>query len=115
MKPSKAIVVAGGSLISAVMSFLPLSCCAFPVVFSFLGVGGLAFAAALMPYRPYFIALAVAFLGAGFYFAWRPGQSRTVCANPQRRKLHRIGLWVIAVLTLALIAFPYLLPYLQIG
>ena len=108
-----------GSLISAVLSFLPLSCCVFPVAFSFLGAGGLAFAMGLMPYRPYFIALNLVFLGAGFYFAYRPQKEicapGTACATPKGRRLQRVSLWVIAALTLALIAFPYLIPYLPIG
>ena len=37
MKPSKVAVTAGGSLVSALLSFLPLTCCIFPVAFSFLG------------------------------------------------------------------------------
>ena len=108
-----------GSLISAVLSFLPLSCCVFPVAFSFLGAGGLAFAMGLMPYRPYFIALNLVFLGAGFYFAYRPQREQcapgTACATPKSRKLQRISLWVVTILTLALIAFPYLIAYLPIA
>lgn len=119
MKPSKVAVTTGGSLFTAVLSFLPLSCCVFPVAFSFLGAGGLAFAATLMPYRPYFVALTVVFLGAGFYFAYRPQQVEcapgTECATPDGRTWQRLALWVIAVLTLALIAFPYLIPYLPIA
>src|ERR1051326_8727033 len=113
MKPSKVAVTTGGSLITAVLSFLPLSCCVFPVAFSFLGASGLAFATALMPYRPYFVALTVVFLGAGFYFAYRPQPeecaSGTACAAPRSRKLQRASLWVMALLTLTLIAFPYLI------
>jgi len=119
MKPSKVAVTTGGSLISAVLSFLPLSCCVFPVAFSFLGAGGLAFAMEMMPYRPHFIALTVVFLGAGFYFAYRPQKEEctpgTACAAPKSRKLQRVSLWVVTILTLALIAFPYLIPYLPIG
>jgi len=119
MKPSGVAVTTSGSLITAVLSLLPLSCCVFPVAFSFLGAGGLAFATALMPYRPYFIVLTVVFLCAGFYFAYRPLQVScepgTACVTPRNRRLQRASLWVIAVLTLALIAFPYLLPYLPIG
>ena len=71
-------MTSSGSLISAVLSFLPLSCCVFPVAFSFLGAGGLTFAMGLMPYRPYFIAFNLVFLGAGFYFAYRP--QKEMCA-----------------------------------
>jgi len=117
LKPSKLAVTTGSSLLTALLSFLPLSCCVFPVAFSFLGAGGLAFAMGLMPYRNYFVALTVAFLSAGFYFAYRPAQCApdTACATPASRKLQRVSLWVTAVLTLALIAFPYLVPYLPVG
>lgn len=56
MRPSKLAMTSSGSLISALLSFLPLTCCIFPVAFSFLGAGGLALAMDLMEYRPHFIA-----------------------------------------------------------
>jgi mercuric ion transport protein len=119
MKSTGAAVTAGGSLVSAALSFLPLSCCIFPAAFSFLGAGGLAFAMALMSYRPYFIALNLVFLGIGFYFAYRPQRELcapgTTCATPKSRKLQRISLWVVTILTVALIAFPYLIAYLPIA
>jgi len=118
MRPSRVAVTSGGSLITALLSFLPLSCCVFPVAFSFLGASGLAFAMALMPYRPYFVALTIVLLGIGFYFAYRPEKEEcapgTTCATPQNRKLQRVSLWVVATMTLVLIVFPYLLPYLPI-
>src|SRR5437870_3887691 len=106
MKPSKVAVTTSGSLISAMLSFLPLSCCVFPVAFSFLGASGLAFAMELMPYRPHFIALTVVFLGTGFYFAYRPLKEQCTpdmaCVTPQSRKLQRVSLWVVTILTLVL-------------
>jgi mercuric ion transport protein len=117
MKPSGALTTTG-SLISALLSFLPLSCCAFPVAFSFLGAGGLAFAMSLMPYRSYFVALTLLFLGVGFYFAYRPEKVEcapgTACGSPMSRKLQRASLWVVTVLTLILLAFPYAIPYLPV-
>lgn len=119
MKPSKVAATTGGSVITAVLSFLPLSCCVFPVAFSFLGASGLAFAMELMPYRSYFVALTVGFLVAGFYFAYRPQDRQcapgTACATPKGRRLQRVSLWVITLLTLALLVFPYLLPYLPVA
>ena len=119
MRPSGTAMTTSGSLISAALSFLPLSCCVFPVAFSFLGAGGFAFAMGLMPYRPYFIALNLVFLGAGFYFAYRPQTEMcapgTACATPKGRRLQRVSLWLIAALTLALIAFPYFIAYLPVG
>jgi len=117
MKPSGAGATAG-SLISALLSFLPLSCCIFPVAFSFLGAGGLAFAMSLTPYRSYFIALTLLFLGGGFYFAYRPEKAEcapgTSCGSPRSRKLQRVSLWIVTVLTLILFAFPYVIPYLPV-
>ncbi len=119
MKPLKGAVTAGGSLFSAQLSFLPLTCCIFPVAFSFLGAGGLALAMDLMQYRPYFIALTVVILAAGFYFAYCPENLECApgsdCTTPKSRKLQRVSLWVLAILTLALIAFPYIIPYFPIG
>ena len=116
MKPSRLAVSTGGSMISAVLSFLPLSCCAFPSAFSFLALGGLASASVLMPYRLCFLALTLVFLGAGFYFAyWPPSEYRatpTTCATTKSRTLQRRSLWAITLATIALLAFPYLLPYL---
>lgn len=107
-----------GSLISSLLSFLPLSCCVFPVAFSFLGAGGLAFAMSLMPYRPYFVALNLLFLGGGFYFAYRPEKVEcepgTACGSPRSRKLQRVSLWIVTVLTILLLTFPYFIPYLPV-
>src|SRR5919108_495935 len=102
MKLSKLLVINGGSVVSAVLSFLPLTCCAFPGAFSFLAVGGLASAAVLMPYRPYFIALTLAFVGAGFYFAYSPPIHIAVaaaCAKPKSRLLQRVSLWAVTFAT----------------
>ena len=116
MKPSGNAVTTSGSLISAALSFLPLSCCVFPAAFSFLGAGGFAFAMGLMPYRPHFIVLNLVFLGAGFYFAYRPQLCvpDTACGTPRSRRIQRISLWMIMGLTLAVIAFPYFMAYLPV-
>ena len=71
MKVSRLGVANSVSVFSAVFSVLPISCCVFPVALSFLGASGLAFAVALTPYRPYFIALTLVSLGAAFYFTCR--------------------------------------------
>lgn len=106
------------SLVSAFFSILPLSCCVFPVALSFLGASGLAFAATLTPYRPYFLGLTLISLGAGFYFAYRPHEEEDcapgTCVEPKSRKVQTLFLWIVAALVLVLLAFPYFVPYLPV-
>lgn len=113
----QASVANGFSLVSAFFSVLPLSCCVFPVALSFLGASGFAFAAALTPYRPYFLVLTLMSLGAGFHLTYRPQEDclpETTCAAPKSRTLQVLFLWTVTVLVLTLLAFPYLVPYLPI-
>ncbi len=118
MKPQKASLLATGSLMSALLSFLPLACCLVPLAFAFLGAGTLVFATKLMPYRPYFILFSFLCLGFGFYFSYRPQEEvcadDKACAKPTSRRVTRILLWIAAVLTFTLVAFPYVIPYLPI-
>src|SRR5712691_7301625 len=118
MRVQRASLANGFSLVSAVFSVLPLSCCVFPIALSFLGASGLAFAAALTPYRPYFLGLTVISLAAGFYFTYRPQKEYcppgVACAVPKSRKLQVVFLWIVTVLVLALLFFPYIVPYLPI-
>jgi hypothetical protein len=72
MKVSRNEVASGVSVFSAFFSVLPVGCCVFPAALSFLGASGLAFASALMLYRPYFIVLTFISLGTAFYFTYRP-------------------------------------------
>ena len=118
MRVQRASVANGFSLVSAFFSVLPLSCCVFPVALSFLGASGLAFAAALTPYRPYFLGLTVISLAAGIYFTYRPQkepcEAGSSCAARKSRKWHVLFLWIVTVLVLALLVFPYVVPYLPI-
>lgn len=117
MKLSRSGVANSVSVLSAFFSVLPLSCCLFPVALSFLGASGLAFAAALTPYRPYFIGLTLISLGAAFYFTYRQQTDCApdeACAVQTRSKFQVVLLWVVTALVLLLLVFPYLVPFLPI-
>ncbi|MGH9849267.1 MAG: hypothetical protein ACREBD_05355 [Blastocatellia bacterium] len=43
-----------------------------------------------------------------------PAEVVELCAAPKSRKLQRASLWMVTALTLALLAFPYLVPSLPI-
>ena len=90
-------------------------CCVGPLVLLGLGVSGawIGNLTALAPYQPFFIATAVAFLGFGFWRAYRRPATCSdegSCARPGSSRVARIGLWVAAALILAAVTFPYTAP-----
>lgn len=89
------------------------SCCALPLVFFSVGVGGawLAYLTALAPYQPLFLTAALAFLAAGFWRTyWQPHivcKAAGACARPGFDRAARIGLWVGTALIFAAVIFPH--------
>lgn len=108
------------SLTGAAVAALAASvCCIGPLVLLALGVGG-AWASSMRvvePYRPLFIVLTVGFLGIAFYRAYRRPAAAVcgadgACAAPPSSRFHRVALWVVTPIVLALLAFPYVAPHL---
>lgn len=101
----------GGVLAAVGASF----CCVVPLVFVSLGLGG-AWLASLQwfePYRPYFIAATLVFLGLGFYALYlKPARCEPdhSCANPRVRRRQRTIFWSVTVLLIVLIAIPWFAP-----
>ena len=101
--------------VGAVLTAIGASaCCVLPLVLGFLGLGSVALAARLEPFRPLFIGLTAGLLGLGFYQAYRtpkctPGEA---CAVPANRRRQRIILWVVTVLSALVLGFPYYAVYL---
>lgn len=68
---------------------------------------------ALEPYRPIFVGVAL----VAMFFAWRrifrpaeqcqPGE---VCAVPRVRVAYKVIFWMVSVLVLIALVFPYVLP-----
>ncbi|MBB3232346.1 mercuric ion transporter MerT [Halomonas stenophila] len=96
-------------------ALLASACCLGPLVLLTLGVSGawIGNLTALEPYRPLFIGVALVAL----FFAWRrifrpveqcrPGE---LCAMPQVRTGYKAIFWMVSVLVLIALAFPYVLP-----
>jgi len=104
--------------VAIVTAFVASACCVGPLVFALLGLGGGALLVKFEPYRPHFMALTFALLGAGFYFTYRkPKTAASVaqgdacgCPAPRTNRVGRIMLWVATALVVGFLAFPYIAP-----
>ena len=92
-------------------------CCIGPVLLSALGAGALSAAAAQFEvYRPIFLTLTVALLGAGFYTTY--GQPPATSCDPDgtcrpgSKRAAKIVLWLATVLIILLVTFPYYIGFL---
>lgn len=104
-----------GTIISAIMAS---ACCWLPLVLLAVGVSGAGIAATLETYRPLFMVVTFGFLGAAFYFTYRPKKAAAAaghdCCAPEptgnRRfnmmALNKVMLWVVTVLAVAFLFFP---------
>lgn len=109
-KSGSGSLVAGG-----VAAILASACCLGPLVLITLGISGawIGNLAALEPFRPWFIGAAL----VAMVFAWRgiyrPAgacQPGDVCAVPQVRMAYKVVFWMVALLIVIAVAFPFVLP-----
>ncbi len=96
---------------SLVAGLLASACCIGPLILGAVGLGSLGFAAALAPYRPWFLGLTATLLGIGFYFAYRPVPAAAcepggACSVHASRRNPRIVLWSVAALAVGLATYP---------
>ncbi|WP_354678897.1 mercuric ion transporter MerT [Cupriavidus plantarum] len=105
----------GALAVGALAAILASTCCLGPLVLVALGVSGawIGNLTLLEPWRPVFIGAAlVALLFAGRRIcrpaaACRPGE---VCAIPQVRAAYKLIFWIVVLLVLIALGFPYVLP-----
>lgn len=106
-KPEGAALAAGG-----IAALLAGACCLGPFVLVSIGFGGawLANFQLLEPYRPFFIAGALAALGFAGWRIYRPAaacEPGTMCAVPRVRLGYKIAFWIVAALLMLTLTFPY--------
>ena len=98
-------------------ALLVSSCCLLPLAFVLIGVSGawIANLTALEPYRPYFAAVALAFIGLGFwqvYFRREPDcAEESYCARPRNLLFTKTILWTATVLVLLSLTTNWWAPY----
>ena len=90
------------------------ACCVGPLLLLSLGIGGawIAHLTALEPYRPAFMVLAVLFLGLAFRKLYLKPQSYALkdnCDADSTRSVQQVLFWILAPVTLGLIASPLLI------
>lgn len=108
-------LAATGGIIGALAAS---SCCILPVILFSLGISGawIGNFTQLAPYKPYFIAATLAFLGAGYWLVHRSSKlacaEGEACARPLPNKLVKIALVAATVLVIAAWGFDYVAPYL---
>jgi mercuric ion transport protein len=90
-------------------------CCVGPLVLLGLGVSGawIANLTALEPLRPILIGVTLVFLALAYRRLYRVAQvcvPSTACADTTVLQRQRTTFWIVSVLVLALLAFPWIAP-----
>ena len=106
---------AGALALGGLAAILASTCCLGPLLLVGLGVSGawIGNLTALEPYRPFFVGAALLALAFAYRRIFRraracaPGE---VCALPQVRSAYKVIFWVVIVLVLVALLFPYVLP-----
>lgn len=93
------------------------SCCWLPPVLIVFGVSGAGMIAAVEEYRSWLMGVTFSFLGAAFYFTYKPlrtGQAEDCCApvakDGGRRfsmmAMNKVMLWAVTVMAVVFLFFP---------
>jgi mercuric ion transport protein len=81
--------------------------CCLPIAVGALGGGAATVGVALAPLRSYLTTLAMTLLGVAFYQAYKPRKAGCspgeACAVERHRTWQRVMLWLVALITLALL------------
>ena len=105
---------AAGGIIGAILAS---SCCVVPLVLLLLGVSGawIGNLTALEPYGLYFAAIALVFIGLGFwqvYFRRRPDcADDSYCVRPRSTMLIKTALWIATALVILALTTDWWAPY----
>jgi mercuric ion transport protein len=104
-----------GSLLAALAAS---SCCLLPLVLFTLGAGGawIGTLVRLAPFQPYFIAVAVVCLGAGYWLVYRSQAAcvgRATCRAPLADRFVKSVLGLATVLVVLAIGFNFVAPLLS--
>lgn len=98
-------------VVTVLFAILASSCCALPLLLVLLGASSIGFAAALTPYRHYFMGLTVLSISISFYFSYRkpkPCDDGTCeTPNPKVKRFSRMTLRLTTVLALGILLYEF--------
>ncbi|NIA02330.1 MAG: hypothetical protein GWP15_03020 [Nitrospirae bacterium] len=99
-----------GGFLSSIIAAI---CCIEPFVLAALGIGFGA-ASIFASFRPFFIVLTILFLALAFFFTYR--KRKITCENGTCKlvsgsRRSKIILWIVTIISLGLITFPYWFPF----
>jgi mercuric ion transport protein len=105
----------GPLLAGGLAAILASTCCLGPLVLVALGFSGawIGDLTVLEPYRPIFLAAALAALLVAGWYIFRPVRAcppGEVCAAPRVRATYRVVFWIVAALVLVAFGFPFIAP-----
>lgn len=113
LPPSSNARRAGVLAVSGISGLLASACCIGPLALASIGLGSLAGSMVVVfgPLRPVFVAIALVALGFAGWKIYRrpvaPYESGAACDRPYADRRYKIMFWIIALIVLALITFPY--------
>lgn len=101
----------------AIGAILASSCCILPFVFLMLGISGawIGTLTALEPYKDYFAAITLVFLGLGFWHVYLKPKKECdegYCATPKSDRVIKTILWVSTALVLLALTVDLWAPFL---
>ncbi len=104
----------------ALAAFAASACCLGPLVLVSLGIGGawISTLTLLEPFRPVFIGLALLSMALAYRKIYRAPAAEactpgTLCALPQTNTRYRVLFWIVSLLVLIALAYPYLVTLLD--
>ncbi|MBL4941253.1 MAG: mercury transporter MerT [Colwellia sp.] len=110
------------SLLVAILAGIGASaCCIAPLLLLSLGLSGawVGNLTAMEPYSGYFTAATIIMLAIVFHQLYMKSNNRpqpcakgSLCENPNVLKNQRIIFWVVSIILLAMVSFPYYAEYL---
>lgn len=105
--------MAAGGLLGALAAS---SCCLLPLALFALGVSGawIANFTRLAPYQPYFLAMTIGLLAAGYWLVYRASKiacaDEHACGRPLPNRIIKIGLAVATILVIIALGFDFVAP-----